>query len=491
MVETSAGGFHQPDFGALAEDLIPAADDTYDLGAEDTRWAYIYAVIAVLTSLIIGGIYVGATSEGYFLINASTQVNGSLFIDENITINGNLTMLGTIADFSNANVTGAYFFGDGSQLHGIQHGSLALFLLNNASDIAGSKILFTEHVLATSTTLSKAITATGTEYQNWTTNDGVPHLHMLLDGVNEMHVHARVTATGKKDTTLFWRLWQNDTTGNMNLLFTSEESSILTTTLSAINIHMTVDETDLNLSDRLTVQLVANIAGAGGNPTVEVQIEGVTASRVELVVPGANVGTFVPYSGAIRNLDLGAHNFTTTGSYVGDGSFLTGITTTESDPFWTGNQSLYATLAQILGWNYYNSTDFDIADYLLSANWNATNLSYVLRSGDTMTGILYIDTIGLGLDVLNSADIGNHLTVGNDLTVGGYINFTGLIYGNGSQLTDITFTETDPLWSGNETNVAFKNEVNIFTANQNLTGQNISTMDCIIFDSGGTICSGV
>ncbi|GAG60181.1 unnamed protein product, partial [marine sediment metagenome] len=60
-------------------------DDTSDLGAEDKRWAYIYAVIAVLTSLIIGGIYVGATAEGYFFINATTQINGSLIVNENIT----------------------------------------------------------------------------------------------------------------------------------------------------------------------------------------------------------------------------------------------------------------------------------------------------------------------------------------------------------------------------------------------------------------------
>ena len=76
--------------------------------------------------------------------------------------------------------------------------------------------------------------------------------------------------------------------------------SLSLTSWSAIDIHMAVDETSLNLSDRLTLQLIANIAGGGGNPTVEVQIEGDTASRIELVVPGANVGTFVPYTGAIN-----------------------------------------------------------------------------------------------------------------------------------------------------------------------------------------------
>ena len=95
----------------------------------------------------------------------------------------------------------------------------------------------------------------------------------------------------------------------MVLLFTSKESSILTDTMAEYDIHKFINEIDLNLSDRLTLQLIINIAGGGSDPTVEVQIEGNTDSRVELVVPGANVGTFVPYLGAIFNLNLGSNNF--------------------------------------------------------------------------------------------------------------------------------------------------------------------------------------
>ena len=513
MVQTGATGRPFPGWEDVAEDIIPAVDDTYDLGAEDKRWAYIYAVIAVLTSLVIGGIYVGATTEGYFFINATTEVNGSLFINENITINGNLTMLGTIADFSNANVTGAYFFGDGSQLHGIQHGALALFLLNNASDIAGSKILFTDVGVATAVTLSKAITATGTEYQNWTTNDGVPNLHELLDGVNEMHVHARVTGPGTKDTTLLWKLWQNDTSGNMNLLFTSEESSILTTTLSAINIHMTVNEHALNLSDRLTIQLIANIAGAGGNPTVEVQIEGVTASRVELVVPGANVGTFVPYSGAIRNLDLGDWNFSTDAYFVGDGSFLTGITVTESDPLAYNGTLAY--LSDILGWSYYNSSDFDINDYRLLTNFSFINATSYFSG-----------KVGIGT---SSPDSAFHIKAGVSGLFGQIIiqNPADDVTSNAA----ITAYESDgsgnpdqQLWylgsssSGNEDIIFWNRGDAKLTLGTNDTSRitilgngnvgigiiapattlevtgNITLSDannCVIFDSGGTICSGV
>ena len=424
MVETSATGRPSLDLSAVAEDIIPSADDTYDLGSNAKKWAALWVVLAMVTSLTVGGVVKLSISGGVLLINDSTQIQGDLTVDENLLVTGDLTVLGNttqlnvtdvningsafpvidnLFDLGSAlkrwrdlfiartillngsmladdNITASFFIGDGSQLHGIQHGNLDLYMLNNASDIGGSKILFTEPGGASATTLSKAITATGTEYQNWTTADGVPNLRDLLDGVNEMHLHARVTLSGKKDTTLLWKLYQNDSDGNMNLLFTSEESSILTTTLSGIDIHMIVDEAPLNLTDRLTIQLIANIAGAGGDPTVEVQIEGDSASRVELVVPGANVGTFLPYTGAINNLNTGVYNITTSGYF----------------------------------------------------------------------------------------------------------------FGNGSQLSDVltSFTESDPVWDSNETNVAFKNEANIFTANQNLTTKNVSAIDCIVFDSGGEICSG-
>lgn len=101
MVETDSTGRTFPGWGKVPEDIIPKTDETYDLGTANKRWAYLYAVIAILTSMVIGGIYLGATTEGYFLINATTQINGSLNVNENITA---------------SNITADYYFGNGSQL---------------------------------------------------------------------------------------------------------------------------------------------------------------------------------------------------------------------------------------------------------------------------------------------------------------------------------------------------------------------------------------
>lgn len=227
MVQTSAGGMAKIDLGAIGQNVLPATDETYDLGSDDKKWAAIWVALALITSLTIGGVIGLSNVDGVLFINASTEVNGSLNVTENITV---------------SNITADYYFGDGSQLTNIPAG-------------------------------------------------------------------------------------------------------------------------------------------------------------------------------------------------------------TELDPHWTGNQSNYYNSTDILGFDYYNSTDFDINDYSTTAEmdgfsyWNDTHATFNKTYADTL-----------------------YLT---------------------------SFTELDPHWTGNETNVAFKNEVNVFTANQNLTGQNISTIDCIIFDSGGKICSGV
>ena len=489
MVETGAGGFHRTDYSEFAEDLIPAEDDTYDLGATDKRWAYLFAVIAILTSLTIGGIYLGATTEGWLFVNASTQMNGSLAVNGSGLFWEDLTAYGTNVSFPNANVTASYFIGDGSQLHGIQHGNLVLFLINNASDITGSKILFTDIGVPVPVTLSKGITATGTEYQNWTTNDGVPNLHILVDGVNELHFHARVTAVGTKDTTIFWRLWQNDTSGNMNILFSSEESTILTTAFTDYDAHIATDERDLNLSDRLTLQLIVNLAGSGANPTVELKIEGDTDSRVELVIPGANVGTFVPYLGAIRNLDLGSYNLTA--AYLfGDGSQLTGVSLTESDPFWSANFTLYNST-----WSSRTNTSYYLATNPFGF-YNITSFpdNYLLNTGDTATGNYTFDTDTLFIDSVSDR-VGIGMTNPSEkLDVAGAIKASSTIYGNRADRFAF-YTISGGIYASGSVDNYFAGNVGIGDSTPGskleVTG-NITLSDannCIIFNSGGRICS--
>jgi len=93
----------------LSTTILPAIDDTYDLGSLAKRWAQVFAVIAILGSLVIGNNIGLSNVSDRLLINASADVNGSLYIFENIT--------------AVHNISATTFFGDGSQLTGIATGN--------------------------------------------------------------------------------------------------------------------------------------------------------------------------------------------------------------------------------------------------------------------------------------------------------------------------------------------------------------------------------
>ncbi len=70
-----------------------------------------------------------------------------------------------------------------------------------------------------------------------------------------------------------------------------------------------------------------------------------------------------------------------------------------------------------------NSLDIVNKLYLDDNYYSIADDKYLLNSGDTATGTMFFDGVtgGLGIDVLQSAQIGIHLIVGNNITVGGYI----------------------------------------------------------------------
>lgn len=102
MVETGASGRIIRNLGAVAEDIIPDVDDTRSLGSSAKKWAALWVVLALVTSITIGGAIKLTAVDGVLFVNASTEINGSLSVMENITA-------------KNISAT-EFFFGDGSKL---------------------------------------------------------------------------------------------------------------------------------------------------------------------------------------------------------------------------------------------------------------------------------------------------------------------------------------------------------------------------------------
>jgi len=68
--------------GALGRAIIPKLDATYDVGSVSKRFAGLYAVIAVLTSMVIGSVLINQAETGELEINTSVNINGSITLTD-------------------------------------------------------------------------------------------------------------------------------------------------------------------------------------------------------------------------------------------------------------------------------------------------------------------------------------------------------------------------------------------------------------------------
>jgi len=421
------------------------------------------------------------------------------------TMTGNLTTSG--------NMTASFYFGDGQFLDGIQHGQLTLFLHNEASGVSGSKVLDTAANDTSIVTLSVGITADGQEFQNWTTDANVPGLPLVSDGIYEFHFHARVTSDGTKDTTLQAKIYKVNSSGeNPVLLVTTEESTILTSSFVQENIHIFGSEVALDLTDRLLLRIIVRLSGGGANPTVELQIENGVESRLEVPSPSPTKELFIPYIGAVKNVNLGVWNITTSW-FKGAFNWIIGPTSTnylsfngtqldfdesqlnttiddrDSDTFVNANCASGQFVQNISG-----GTTLECATS--AGSFNNTNLAY-LNNSNTFTAnnifnknltvngtTLFVNTngrVGIGtaspsvkLDVrgaINATDWTNvsiaisqitdisNANVNSSNYWDNYDTPAGFLWISGFNATGDTrwltsYTETDPLWAGNTSSVA-------------------------------------
>ncbi|TET75148.1 MAG: hypothetical protein E3J56_00980 [Candidatus Aminicenantes bacterium] len=150
--------------------------------------------------------------------------------------------------------------------------------------------------------------------------------------------------------------------------------------------------------------------------------------------------------------------------------------TIESDPLWTANQSSYYLKSNpFTFWNStfatFNKTYADtlystIAEPLWSANFSAYNSSWTSTDAEILAvswanvtaGEWIIPEYILDVDDADiETDLNTYWDIAGDSDSGSYVfNFTNsnltidYFFGDGSQLTGITITETDPYWTGNQ-----------------------------------------
>lgn len=75
------------DLENIKTDVIADVDNLRSLGSSNRRWLQVFVTTLVISSLAIGSIVL-TDDEGFLLINASTKINGSLNVTENVTAGG-------------------------------------------------------------------------------------------------------------------------------------------------------------------------------------------------------------------------------------------------------------------------------------------------------------------------------------------------------------------------------------------------------------------
>jgi len=198
-------------------------------------------------------------------------------------------------------------------------GNLTYYFTNTASDIA-TYLQATPGTYSPKTTLPFTSLPTGTDLlKNWSTNAGIPNLTFIPAGVYVVHLHA--LRSGGGTVTLYAQIWEVTSAGvDIAMIGQTGNTPALTTS----EIEYEVDFSDSNTytlqstSSRIVARVYAVVSGS--TPTVNLFVGGTADSHMSLPSNAVDVTSFVPYTGATKNIDLGSYNLTTTGALTVTGS---------------------------------------------------------------------------------------------------------------------------------------------------------------------------
>jgi hypothetical protein len=460
--------------------VIPDQDRVRNLGAFSLRWNTVYAqnfVGNIAGNVVAGGsngqiqfnndgILGGANGFTYNTTTNAVSISGNLTAANvgaaNIVASGtaylynissggvsSLTTIQAATLSATGNITGNYFFGNGSQLTGITADNV------NADDLIGNLLsgnVLYSNLITVGNLVSLSVTGNTTTGNLSTTGyvsavGNISGNYILGNGALLTGVITSVA---------------NINNGNSNVTISGPGSNVTVGVGGTSNV-MVVSPTDVTITGNLTVTgnatLSGNILGdriQNGNTQIDIQTPGgnanVSVGGVANVAIFADTGLFVNGINSVSGNITGGNVLTggtvsavgnITGNYfIGNGSQLTGIT--------ADNVNADDLIGNTLSGNVLFSS--------LTTVGNLVDLSVV---GTTTTGNLitagYVSVVGniisnsnvTGGNLLTSGTVSavSNVTGGNVLT-GGIISATSTIQG-GNILTSGDVSATGPVTGGN------------------------------------------
>ena len=135
----------------------------------------------------------------------------------------------------------------------------------------------------------------------------------LLKGIFSFYVTMSKLA-GNKTLRVYWKLFERKLDTSEVEIATSAASNEITSPAAYIIPLQLDSDYILDTGSRIVGKLYADVSGSGNAPTIRICYQGNTLSRWEIPANSEIFkNIFVPYSGAVQDVDLGAHSLTAAG----------------------------------------------------------------------------------------------------------------------------------------------------------------------------------
>jgi hypothetical protein len=203
-------------------------------------------------------------------------------------------------------------------------GDLTYYLTNTASDVATYyKQTTTPQVALTS--LPFASVTDGQLLATFISEPNNPNRTSIPDGQYLNHLHLGKTG-GTKDLQVRAEMWEVTSAGvDIVKLADLGPSTVLVGSGSTEYIigYNTVEKTLSSVTSRIATKIYAVVSGGGSAPSISIFQGDGSDSRSNLPAPVVDATNYIPYTGALNDVDLGGKNITTTDIIVSGATALT------------------------------------------------------------------------------------------------------------------------------------------------------------------------
>lgn len=301
---------------------------------------------------------------------------------------------------------------------------------------------------ATATTTQVALTtgsvADGQVLQNWITPVGTPNISTIPDGQYEFKIDAAQTV-GVQFTQLIGEIWEVSATGvDIGMIGASATSTFLTGSQATYTLFFNRNTPYAlqSTASRIVTRVRASVTGIGTAPSAVLYYGGAADSHIE--IPGITVdaSSFVPYTGATANLNLGTNNLTLAGLTF---TTMTGTSATTTNFNTTGLSFSSGTGTSVTSTN----VSFTSANgtSVTTTNANFTNLVVQNCTGCSgvpanlsVTSITTTNMFATTTLFINATTTGLSFATANGTSVTSTNAFFTLLQGTSASLTNATST---------------------------------------------------